>query len=314
MRRLVVGYLRLARPSTSISTLLTSIASSVSYDNPLKYIDPLSLALLYLGVFLSHVAVNIFNDYFDYRSGIDLYTVKTSFSGGSKAIVEGIVSASETLYMATITLFSAALIGLYLTILRGLIVLILMIIGAVIVVGYTLFFTKIGLGELSIYLKGVFVSLGSFYVVYQKIDLLSLIIGSVYGLSSVIILFINSVPDRDIDKIFGRRNLVIISQENKLWIIYVVLIGLLMMNILILSLYIDTLIFYIYLILSIGVVLFMSINALYLKKVLSINELFVNRLSKLSNAASINIFSLRVIEFLTVYVFIIKNFLFETGG
>ncbi|MGC9010437.1 MAG: hypothetical protein ACP5I7_07495, partial [Sulfolobales archaeon] len=44
---------------------------------------------------------------------------------------------------------------------------------------------------------------------------------------------------------------------------------------------------------------------------MSVNELFVNKLSKLSNVASANIFSLRIIEFLTVYVFIVKNFVLD---
>ncbi len=44
----------------------------------------LSWALLaLLGLLLAHVSVNVLNDYFDYRSGVDLKTQRTPFSGGS---------------------------------------------------------------------------------------------------------------------------------------------------------------------------------------------------------------------------------------
>jgi len=39
--------------------------------------------LAFVGLLLAHISVNVLNDYFDYRSGIDLETKRTPFSGGS---------------------------------------------------------------------------------------------------------------------------------------------------------------------------------------------------------------------------------------
>ncbi len=48
--------------------------------------NPQDLLLILLGALLMHVAVNGFNEYFDFRSGLDLMTRRTPFSGGSGAL------------------------------------------------------------------------------------------------------------------------------------------------------------------------------------------------------------------------------------
>ncbi len=47
------------------------------------------------GLLVAHAAVNIFNDYFDARSGLDYKTRRTPFSGGSGAAPEGLLTVSE---------------------------------------------------------------------------------------------------------------------------------------------------------------------------------------------------------------------------
>ena len=39
--------------------------------------------MVFLGLLLTHISVNVLNDYFDYRSGMDLATKRIPFSGGS---------------------------------------------------------------------------------------------------------------------------------------------------------------------------------------------------------------------------------------
>jgi 1,4-dihydroxy-2-naphthoate octaprenyltransferase len=51
-------------------------------------LDWLVLPLILLGALGAHVAVNAFNEYLDYRSGLDLRTRRTPFSGGSGTLVE----------------------------------------------------------------------------------------------------------------------------------------------------------------------------------------------------------------------------------
>ena len=59
--------------------VFVGIAVAVYQSDSLK---ALHLALALLGALLAHISVNVLNDYFDYRSGIDLETRRTPFSGG----------------------------------------------------------------------------------------------------------------------------------------------------------------------------------------------------------------------------------------
>ena len=44
------------------------------------------LILALFGALLAHISVNTLNEYFDFKSGLDLETIKTQFSGGSGAL------------------------------------------------------------------------------------------------------------------------------------------------------------------------------------------------------------------------------------
>ena len=57
----------------------TVVANQTNISLPM-----LSLALL--GALLAHISVNTLNEYFDFKSGLDLETIKTQFSGGSGAL------------------------------------------------------------------------------------------------------------------------------------------------------------------------------------------------------------------------------------
>src|SRR5712692_12074183 len=46
----------------------------------------LTALLTLAGVLCLHAGVNVLNDYFDYKSGIDLLTTPTPFSGGSRIL------------------------------------------------------------------------------------------------------------------------------------------------------------------------------------------------------------------------------------
>ena len=61
-----------------ISVLVgVSVAVYESYS-----INALYLALAFIGALLAHIAVNVLNEYYDYKSGVDFKTVRTPFSGG----------------------------------------------------------------------------------------------------------------------------------------------------------------------------------------------------------------------------------------
>lgn len=67
-----------------------------------------------IGAVSAHVSVNLFNEYSDFKSGLDFNTKKTPFSGGSGALPDQPDSANSVLYAAIFTLLLTAVAGLYL--------------------------------------------------------------------------------------------------------------------------------------------------------------------------------------------------------
>ncbi|MEZ0289918.1 MAG: prenyltransferase [Sulfolobales archaeon] len=287
----------LMRPATSLTSLLASIAGSLVEGNPFNEVSPSILALLYLGVFLSHSSVNVFNDYFDYKSGLDLVTSKTPFSGGSKVIVEKRLSEREALALGLILLVFSASIGLYLTLARGLLVLIFMVVGALIIILYTKILVKHLLGEFSVYVKSVLITLASSYVVFGDLTLRSLLIGSLYGIVSLTVLFLNSIPDRDVDRMFYRRTIASVLPVHRLHVVYALLIIFTFLNTLLISIQY-----------SMGVLLIFSSTPIFLLMlyVYSVLKFVLDRgfpqdLNDLIGVLGFNILSHRLLEFLVVF-------------
>lgn len=72
------------------------------------------LALTLLGALLAHVSVNLLNEYLDFRSGLDLVTRRTSFSGGSGALPDDPASAPAVRFAAGVSFAIVVAIGLFL--------------------------------------------------------------------------------------------------------------------------------------------------------------------------------------------------------
>src|SRR5919109_3210138 len=71
-------------------------------------------ALTLLGGSLIHIATNMLNDYFDYRSGNDLEVRhQNPFAGGGRILTSGLVKPSTHLAVSTTCLVIGCLIGLY---------------------------------------------------------------------------------------------------------------------------------------------------------------------------------------------------------
>ena len=71
------------------------------------------VGLFLLGALSAHVSVNTFNEYYDFRSGLDLHTTRTPFSGGSGALPANPALAGWTLSVAVTSLLVTVIIGGY---------------------------------------------------------------------------------------------------------------------------------------------------------------------------------------------------------
>jgi len=77
------------------------------------------LALVLIGAVSTHISVNALNEYDDFKSGLDLKTEPTPFSGGSKALPDNPDKARIGLITGLLTFVIAALIGIYFIYIRG---------------------------------------------------------------------------------------------------------------------------------------------------------------------------------------------------
>jgi 1,4-dihydroxy-2-naphthoate octaprenyltransferase len=76
-------------------------------------VSPLVLVLALLGAFLAHISVNTLNEYFDFKSGLDLETIKTQFSGGSGALPQNPDMVNAVLATGVATSIALFMIGSY---------------------------------------------------------------------------------------------------------------------------------------------------------------------------------------------------------
>ena len=190
-------------------------------------IDIFHALLTFAGVISLHASVDLLNDYWDFKRGIDSKTKRTKMSGGTGVLPEGLLKP-KSVYLAGIGfLILGAIIGIYFVMIFG--ITIGLILGFAILSVY-FYSTKIinwGLAEVFVTIKGTLIVIGTFFIQSQGIDDFSIFAGIVVGLLSSLVLFVTSIPDHDVDKEKGRRTLIIIfgkSNSVKTFSIFPILI------------------------------------------------------------------------------------------
>jgi 1,4-dihydroxy-2-naphthoate octaprenyltransferase len=177
------------------------------------HFDLVLFILTLAGLSLAHLALNVANDYFDTLLGADYANRRpTPFSGGSRAIIYGLLNLQEARLLYR-SLFAAGLgIGAYLAATRG-----AMQLAALIAMGLFLsyFYTappiKLsyrGLGELAVFLGfGPGIVLGTYFVQVQALDLYALAPSIPIGLLIMLILYVNEIPDAPYDRQSGKMTI-----------------------------------------------------------------------------------------------------------
>lgn len=162
------------------------------------------------GTVLAHISVNLFNEYSDWRTGIDAKTPKTPFSGGSGNLPAGLLNPAHVLLAAWISIFLAFLAGVALFRVTGWPVLVFMGIGGFSAILYTDLLARWILGELFAGIAlGSLVVAGAFYVQTGTITP-GIVWASVPpGILTALLLFLNEFPDMEADRAGGRKHLVI---------------------------------------------------------------------------------------------------------
>jgi 1,4-dihydroxy-2-naphthoate octaprenyltransferase len=130
MERLKIWIQTLRAPFFSCAVMVPTALGSVIawYQTGTFYWGYFFLALI--GAMAINGGTNLANDYFDHTSGADeKNTEYTPFSGGSRTIQDGLVTARAVLTGAFICFGIAIAIGLYLTFVRGIGVLYIGLVG-----------------------------------------------------------------------------------------------------------------------------------------------------------------------------------------
>lgn len=178
-------------------------------------IDPLYAGLTYAGVACLHASVDLLNDYWDHRRGIDSATTRTKFSGGTGVLPENILTPKSVYTAGIIFLILGGAVGAYFVAIRGVTIAVILGFAVVAIYFYSTSIVNSGLGELFVAIKGAMIVLGTFFVQTALIDPAAVFVGIIVGLLSATVLFVNSFPDHDADKSKGRRTLVIVMGKNK---------------------------------------------------------------------------------------------------
>ena len=215
-----------------LSVFLVAIGVALAFKYGLERLtgaDIIHILLLVVGIVSAHISVNLFNEYSDYKTKIDFNTKKTPFSGGSGILISGQLKPSSVMRAAIISLLLAFVIGIYFSFSAHWLISLIMVIGALSIIGYTNFFAKYLLGELLSGLSlGTLVVIGAYIALTAEpsMALAGLIPPEVVyvslppGILTALLLLLNEFPDVEADKAGGRNHLVIQFGKRKAAIIY----------------------------------------------------------------------------------------------
>jgi 1,4-dihydroxy-2-naphthoate octaprenyltransferase len=181
----------------------------------------LGFALLaFLGILLNHISVNVLNDYYDHKSGIDQETVRTPFSGGSGIIQANLLTPGQVLWLGIVAFILAVPIGIYFIMVKGIILLPLLVVAAICVLLYTPLLTRIGWPEWAPGLgMGSLPVLGAYFVQTGDYTVPAVVAVVVPGILVHNLLLFNEFPDVAADRKAGRKTLpIVIGKDRAAWV------------------------------------------------------------------------------------------------
>jgi 1,4-dihydroxy-2-naphthoate octaprenyltransferase len=225
MSRVKTWLLEIRAPFLLVTLVSVLVAVSVAVYQS-YHINALYLGLAFVGALLSHVAVNVFNEYFDYKSGVDFKTMKTPFSGGSGVLPAGLLNP-RSVYILGISCVAAIIaIGGYFIYVHGPLIIPVGVVGIVTIYFYTTHITKspllcaiapgLGFGPLMV--------MGTYFALTGTYSLAAGLASLVPGFLVSNLLLLNQFPDVEADASVSRRHFPISIGLAKSSLIYIALV------------------------------------------------------------------------------------------
>lgn len=197
-------------PFLALTPASLSPAFAYVYRQQPMFDGGLAAAIL-IAALSAHISVNMFNEYFDFRSGLDAMTKRTPFSGGSGALISSPHAANHVLVGAWVSLILTMLVGAYFTIMLGPAILPVGLIGIIIILTYTSWLNRSPL--LCLIAPGLafgpLMTCGAVYVMSGVYSFTALIISLPLFFMANNLLLLNQIPDIDADRSAGRRHIMI---------------------------------------------------------------------------------------------------------
>jgi len=169
-------------------------------------INLLLLELALCGAIFAHISVNTFNEYLDFKSGLDLATTRTPFSGGSGALPQNPGMLRAVFTLGIISLLATLIIGIFFIWKYGTAIIPIGVTGLLIIVTYTGWINKhpflcliapgIGFGFLMV--------AGTQFVLQGEYDSLSWLVALIPFFLVNNLLLLNQYPDIKADASVGR--------------------------------------------------------------------------------------------------------------
>ena len=202
----LLGPMRVPFLALSLVCVALGVASAWHAEGHVAW--PLAAASL-VAALAAHVSVNAFNEYLDFRSGLDLATQRTPFSGGSGALPADPSAAPLALTLSVVAFAIVAVVGLWLVSVRGAVLLPLGVAGLLLIVAYTSVITRspfaclvapgLGFGPLMV--------VGTHIAVAGRYDTAAGVAALVPFFLVNALLLLNQFPDVEADREVGRRHL-----------------------------------------------------------------------------------------------------------
>lgn len=218
--RILIGTMRLPFVILAPACALVGLGTATWSTGKINWLY-FSLALI--GAVVSHISVNVFNEYFDFRTGLDARTQRTPFSGGSGTLQSHPELASLALALAWSAFTIAALVGVFFTVVWGWGTLPIWIAGLILLFSYTLWIVRypllcliapgLGFGPLMV-LSTHFALIGNYSIQAFIASLVPFFLVSN-------LLLLNQFPDVDADRSIGRSHYPIVMGRRVSGFIYI---------------------------------------------------------------------------------------------
>ncbi|HSB83564.1 MAG TPA: prenyltransferase, partial [Nitrosarchaeum sp.] len=160
------------------SVIAVFVGLAINWHQNLNIV-PLDAVLIFVGVLALHASVDLLNDYWDYKRGIDTATKRTKMSGGTGVLPEGLLKPSSVYRAGIGFLILGSLIGFYFVLADGIIIAAILGFAIISIYFYSTKIVDSGLAEFFVAIKGTMIVLGTSFIQSNHITLESILGGIV---------------------------------------------------------------------------------------------------------------------------------------